>query len=87
LETVLQCCESHGVYLRKVIKSPRVEPTIDCTVDDKNQNEDSDEGDHPILINLSDAPLPPRHGGDDRRQSNKRQSMGWYGAFMSAGGD
>lgn len=62
--------------------------------DEKSSGSGSDDTpedtEHPIIINLSDA-HPPRSRERrelDRRESkesNKRHSMGWYGAFMSGG--
>jgi hypothetical protein len=94
LETVLQCCEGHGLYLRKdhnTVKNAVTghdgaptalnRPTATATMCSEGEhNEDS-----PIIINLSDA--DPPSGGDSSRRESKRQSMGWYGAFMSGGGE
>lgn len=88
LETVLQCCESHGIHLRNANCGPMM--MNEDTGDHRNQGEnisdtDDKEGDQAIVINLSDAPLPCRHERGDRREYSQRQSLGWYGAFMSGG--
>ena len=87
LETVLQCCESHGIHLRNANCSSTaiVEEVIPHTNIGENIHTDENERDQAIIINLSDAPLPPRHERGDRREYSQRQSLGWYGAFMSGG--
>lgn len=90
LETALQCCQSHGVPLRRLPVPGRngvaeEDSNRPCTKACTNQDHDS-EGEGAIVINLSDAPLSRQHSdASESSTSGTRQSMGWYGAFMSGG--
>lgn len=84
LETVLQCCQSHGVSLRRQAVAEE-ETSNHCPDVSTDQDHDAEGA---IVINLSDAPLSRQHSDcSESSVSRGRQSMGWYGAFMSGGGE
>lgn len=94
IETVLQCCDTYGLNIRNPSLNDCGRRNINYrggTTDDKNgcddyEKNDSESGmDQPLFINFSDVASMRRSDGgtDGRRGSNSRQSMGWYGAFIS----
>ena len=79
-DTAIQCCQIYNIGIRN-----------NMTAHEKNEFCGSDEyervdveNENPIIINLSDA-IPSRPS--EVRREQKRQSLGWYGAFMSTAAD